>query len=57
VTQRIIDMAAVHMTGNVLGPASNDAAMKLLADAPPNTDARLHAIATFICQVPESSLR
>jgi hypothetical protein len=57
VTQRIIDLAAARMTGEVLTTASNDAAMKLLADAPPGTDNRLHALATFICQLPESSLR
>jgi uncharacterized protein (DUF1800 family) len=57
VTQRIIDLSAARMTGNVLSTASNDAAEKLLTDAPANTDARLHALATLICQLPESSLR
>jgi uncharacterized protein (DUF1800 family) len=57
VTQRIIDLSAARMTGNVLTAASNDAALKLLTDAPANTDARLHALATLICQLPESSLR
>ncbi len=56
-TQRIVDLAAVRMTGNVLSDASNDAAQKLLASAPPSTDARLHALATFICQLPENSLK
>lgn len=56
-TQRIVDLAAVRMTGNVLGDASNEAAQKLLADAPPQTDVRLHALATFICQLPENSLK
>ena len=56
-TQRIVDLAAVRMTGNVLSEASNDAAQKLLADAPPQTDVRLHALATFICQLPENSLK
>ncbi len=56
-TQRIVDLAAVRMTGNVLGDASNDAAQKLLASAPPNTDARLVALTTFICQTPENSLK
>jgi hypothetical protein len=56
-TQHIVDLAAVRMTGNVLSEASNDAAQKLLAAAPPNTDARLHVLAAFICQLPESSLK
>jgi uncharacterized protein (DUF1800 family) len=56
-TQRIVDLAAVRMTGNVLSVASNEAAQKLLADAPPQTDVRLHALATFICQLPENSLK
>lgn len=56
-TQQIVDLAAVRLTGNVLSQASNDAAQKLLAEAPPNTDARLHALATFIYQLPESSVR
>jgi uncharacterized protein (DUF1800 family) len=56
-TQRIVDLAAVRMTGNVLSEASNDAAQKLLAGAPPQTDVRLHALATFICQLPENSLK
>ncbi len=57
VTQRIVDIAAVHLTGNLLGDASNDAAQKLLDGAPPNTDVRLHALATLICQLPENSLK
>jgi uncharacterized protein (DUF1800 family) len=57
VTQRIVDLAAVRMTGNVLTDASNDAAQKLLTDAPPQTNVRLHALATFICQLPENSLK
>ena len=56
-TQRIVDLAAVRMTGNVLSDTSNDAAQKLIVSAPPNTDARLHALATFICQLPENSLK
>jgi hypothetical protein len=56
-TQRIVDLAAVRMTGNVLSDSSNDAAQKLLAGAPAQTDVRLHALATFICQLPENSLK
>jgi hypothetical protein len=57
IAQRIVDLAAVRITGDVLSDASNSAAQKLLADAPPNTDIRLHALTTFICQLPENSLR
>jgi Protein of unknown function (DUF1800)/Ca-dependent carbohydrate-binding module xylan-binding len=57
VTQHLVDLAAFRMTGNVLSDASNDAAQKLLAGAPPSTDVRLHALATLICQLPESSLK
>jgi uncharacterized protein (DUF1800 family) len=56
-TQRLIDLAAVRITGNVLSANSNDAAMKLIAAAPENTASRLHLLATFLCQVPETSLR
>ena len=56
-TQRLLDLAAMRITGGVLGNDSNDAALKLLAAAPANTDGRLHLLATFLCQVPETSLR
>jgi len=56
-TQRLVDLAAVRITGDVLSPSSNDAALQLIAAAPENTDARLHLLATFLCQVPETSLR
>ncbi len=57
ITQRLIDVAAVRMTGNILSDSSNESVQKLLASAPPNTGTRLHALATFICQLPENSLR
>jgi hypothetical protein len=53
----VIDLAAVRITGNTLQDASNDAALKLLAGAPTNTDVRLHALTTFICQLPENTLK
>jgi uncharacterized protein (DUF1800 family) len=56
-TQRLVDLAAVRITGRVLSTSSNDAAMQLLAAAPANTAQRLHLLATFLCQIPESSLR
>jgi len=56
-TQRLVDLAAVRITGNVLGSNSNTAAMQLIASAPANTEGRLHLLTTFLCQVPETSLR
>ena len=57
IIQRLVDLAAVRITGNVLSPNSNDAALKLIAAAPENTAGRLHLLTTFLCQVPETSLR
>jgi uncharacterized protein (DUF1800 family) len=56
-TQRLVDLAAFRITGNVLSPDSNNAALQLIASAPANTDGRLHLLTTFLCQVPETSLR
>jgi uncharacterized protein (DUF1800 family) len=56
-TQRLVDLAAVRITGNVLGDNSNAAAMQLIAASPENTEARLHLLTTFLCQVPETSIR
>jgi hypothetical protein len=55
--QRLIDLAAVRITGNVLSASSNEATMNLLDGAPPDTETRLHLLATFIAQLPELSLR
>jgi hypothetical protein len=56
-TQRLVDLAAVRITGNILNASSNTAAMQLIAAAPENTDGRLHLLTTFLCQVPETSIR
>jgi uncharacterized protein (DUF1800 family) len=56
-TQRLVDLASVRITGNLLGSDSNAAAIKLVSAAPANTDARLHVLTTFLCQVPETILR
>jgi uncharacterized protein (DUF1800 family) len=56
-TQRLVDLAAVRITGNILSESSNTAAMKLIAAGPENTDGRLRLLTTFLCQVPETSLR
>jgi len=50
--QRLVDLAAVRITGNILSESSNDAAMKLIASAPENTDGRLHLLTTFLCKYP-----
>jgi hypothetical protein len=57
VTQRVLDLAAMRITGRTLSVASNEAAEKLLAGSPPSTATRLHILATFICQTPENSLK
>ena len=56
-TQRLLDLAAVRITGNTLTAGSNQAAQQLLAQAQGDTEARLHTLATFICQLPENSLK
>jgi hypothetical protein len=56
-TQRLLDLAAFRITGKTLSDTSNEAAQKLLADSQGDTEARLHTIATFICQLPENSLK
>ena len=55
--QKLLDLAAVRITGYVLSDGSNAAAIKLLAAAPANTLARLQLMTTFLCQIPETSLR
>jgi hypothetical protein len=55
--QRLIDLAAIRITGNVLSTNSNDAALQLVAAAPENTQQRLQLLTTFLCQIPETSLR
>jgi hypothetical protein len=55
--QKLIDLVAVRITGDVLGANSNDAALQLVAAAPANTEQRLHLLTTFLCQLPETSLR
>jgi len=56
-TQRLIDLAAIRITGNVLTPASNASALQLIASAPENTDGRIHLLTSFICQTPEIALK
>ena len=55
--QRLVDLAAVRITGTVLSAGSNEAALQLIAAAPENTEQRLSLLTTFLCQVPETSLR
>jgi uncharacterized protein (DUF1800 family) len=56
-TQRVIDLAAQKITGDVLSDSTNSAATELLASAPPNTETRIRLLALFLCQSPETNLR
>ena len=55
-TQRLVDLAAVRITGNILSEGTNAAMIELLAAAPENTEGRLHLLTTFLCQAPETSI-
>jgi uncharacterized protein (DUF1800 family) len=55
--QRLTDLVAVRMTGNVLSSSSNEATLTLLATASADTEDRLHVLTTFVGQLPEVSLR
>jgi len=57
VTQRLVDLAAVRITGNILSEGTNTAMIELLAAAPENTEGRLHLLTTFLCQAPETNIR
>ena len=56
-TQKLIDVAAVRITGRVLTDNSNAAALQLIAAVPATAHGQLNLLATFLCQVPETSLR
>jgi hypothetical protein len=55
--QRVVDVLAVRLTGNMLGEVSNQAALDLLAASRGNRDERARALATFVAQLPEANLR
>lgn len=55
--QRVIDAAAVRLTGRPLGERSNAAALLLAADLTGTPDERARELVTFVAQAPEASLR
>ena len=55
--QRVVDLLAVRLTGSVLGPASNEAALKVLAETPGDPNERAMQIASFVASLPEASER
>lgn len=55
--QRVVDVVAVRLTGSVLSPASNEAAVNLLLETEGNRQDRAFTIAPIIAQMPEASLR
>ncbi len=52
--QRFIDLAAARLTGHLLAPDSNQAALEVLAQGTPD---QMHAALVFIALLPETSLR
>ena len=55
--QNIVDVLAVRLTGWVLGPDSNEAAISLLKECKGDSNRRVVQIAPFIAQLPEANLR
>ncbi|MBV9127884.1 MAG: DUF1800 family protein, partial [Verrucomicrobia bacterium] len=53
--QRIIDLAAIRLTGRLLTPGSNAAARELLGDAP--KPEQVQAAIVFVALLPEANLR
>ncbi len=53
----VTDVIAVRLTGRMLGEASNQASLDLLAARNGTRDERVRALATFIAQLPEANLR
>ena len=52
--QRFIDLAAVRLTGRLLSPASNQAALGILAEGTPD---QMKQAILFVSLLPETSLR
>jgi len=55
--QNAVDAVAIRLTGRVLGPDSNEAALAVLADTDGDVGAKMHRLAVFIGMLPEASLR
>jgi len=55
--QRLVDLAAVRITGKTLGQTSNDASIDYLLGSTASAPARMRSTANFIARTPEASLR
>ncbi|MFT4538731.1 MAG: hypothetical protein ACI841_000888 [Planctomycetota bacterium] len=55
--QRVVDVAAVRLTGGLLGESSNEAALSFLADQEGNTSQRVDSLTLLMCRLPEASLK
>ncbi|MCP3920607.1 MAG: DUF1800 family protein [bacterium] len=55
--QRVVDHAAVRLTGSTLSAESNDAALDFLAQAEGNPWERVEETIVLLCRLPEASLK
>ncbi|NBC11381.1 MAG: DUF1800 family protein, partial [Planctomycetes bacterium] len=55
--QQVVDTIALRLTGQTLGPRSNDAVMQAFAQTPIDGMTHIHTITTLIAQMPETNLR
>ncbi|MGQ0627293.1 MAG: DUF1800 family protein [Phycisphaerales bacterium] len=55
--QRVIDSIAIRLTGRVLGPASNQAALDAAAATTGSPHDRVRAIGELVAKLPENNLR
>lgn len=54
--QRVVDLIAVRLTGQMLGETSNQAALDVLEKAEGSADDRIQQVGAFIASLPEASL-
>jgi uncharacterized protein (DUF1800 family) len=55
--QRVVDVLAIRLTGRVLSPASNEAALKMLGEIDGKRADRVQKFAPLMAQLPEAHLR
>lgn len=55
--QEVIDLASLQITGRLLEPASNRAALDVLAATTGRSDQRIRSMIGFVGQLPEANLR
>jgi hypothetical protein len=55
--QRVIDVIALRLTGGVLAPTSNAAALEFAASLSGSSDERVRVLGPFVAQLPEAHLR